>query len=116
VIKSFFNFFFELKVILIAPLYFHFGHYVWFLNLAAFVSEYGTTIMYFFLLIFFLKGPSLYKDSMFQSFLQNMYKNYILTFNTLPLNVYFKMVFNDLINTSTFFIKKSFYYLKKKIK
>lgn len=113
-IKLITNFYAELKTALVAPLYFHFGHYAWFINYAAVFGEILETVIIFFLAIICIRWLITHRDYIFQTLIKNFYKNYIVTINTMPLNAYFTMVFNDLISFTSLIIKKSINYIKKK--
>lgn len=93
----------------LAPLYFHFGHYGWFISLASFFSETGIGYALLILSFSFLTSLAIYKDEKFQAYFSKFQKKATETINNSPLLSQIFLEINkilSLINSITSFFKK----------
>lgn len=68
----------------------------------------------FFIFFFFLIMGLILKNSTFQIYVKNFYKNYFSFFNLLPLINYVNFFFNNFIKISSILVNKFFLFFKKK--
>jgi len=107
-------FFFQFSNFLLAPLYFHFGHYPLFIDIMTSLTDMVDTIAFFFLLFFFLISVTTHRDTTFFSYAKTFYKNYSHYLNRLPLYTYFSNFFSNFSKLISFFSTKISNFLKKK--
>jgi len=97
-----------------APLYFHFGHYNWFLDTATSFSELVDTNVIYFLFFLFLTFVVFYKNTFLKNFLKNFFKMPLShSFNTLVL-FYYNFFFTNFKKIHSYFTKIYSYFTKKK--
>jgi len=72
------------------------------------------TIGLFYICFFFIITTLIFKNSTFQIYSKNFYKNYSYFFNLLPLLNYTNFFFNNFIKTSSILVNKFFLFFKKK--
>jgi hypothetical protein len=109
----------ELKDAWLAPLYFHFGHYSWFINFISIFQDTGDIFLFFVICFAFIGGVSLLKNEKFQNFVQKINKNINNNFNFLPLSTYFQIYQIAFVNTYNFLtaqFNKIFLFFKNKRK
>lgn len=97
---------------LVAPLYFHFGHYWFAIEVITIVQEMADVIAFFFLAIAITGSIVLYRNIMFQVLNSSFFKNYFSVSNRLPLLNYFSIFYNSFVNSVTFVVSKIYYFLK----
>jgi hypothetical protein len=72
------------------------------------------TVGLFFIMFFFLIVGLICRNSTFQSFAKNFYKNYLSFSNLLPLTTYLSFFFSTFLNSISFLTNKIYYFFKKK--
>jgi hypothetical protein len=72
------------------------------------------TIGLFYICFFFIIMGLIFKNSTFQVYAKNFYKNYSIFFNFLPLMNYVNFFFNNFIKSSSVLVNKFFLFFKKK--
>jgi len=71
------------------------------------------TVAIFFVAFILVAILAFYRNSTFQSFTKNLYKNYINFFNTLPLTVYFSIFYNNFFKLISFLSNQFSNFFKK---
>ena len=72
------------------------------------------TVGIFYICFFFIIMTLILKNSTFQIYVKNLYKNYFSFFNLLPLLNYVNLFFHNFIKTSSILVNKFFLFFRKK--
>ena len=72
------------------------------------------TVFFYFFLFFLVAIIAFFRNATFQTSVKNFYKNYIATFNVLPIYVYFSIVFTNFLSLISFLINQFSKFFKKK--
>jgi hypothetical protein len=99
---------------MLAPFFFHFGHHWLFIEIMVLLTNIVDTVGLFFIMFFFLIVGLICRNSTFQSFAKNFYKNYLSFSNLLPLTTYLSFFFSTFLNSISFLTNKIYYFFKKK--
>lgn len=98
---------------MLAPFYFHFGHCWFFIESMVVLTNIIDTLGLYFITFMLIVAICIYRNTTFQTFVKNFFRNYSYFFNFLPLSMYSDFFFNlyyDLLATLTtiffFFFKK----------
>jgi hypothetical protein len=91
---------------LIAPIYFHFGHYAFMMDLMTIAHDMADTLGIYFLNFIIISAFIFYRNFFFQLFNKLFFKNYNLTQNNTPFLNYFNLFFNNLRKLVSTFFKK----------
>lgn len=100
--------------ILLAPIYYHFGHYSIVIDIITLGGEIVDTLGLFFLVFIFLISITFYKNLTFQVFVKSFFKNYIFSFNFTPLLTYISTFFKNFLKLISFLLNKILFFFKKK--
>ena len=100
--------------IFFAPFFFHFGHHWLFIEIMVLLTNLVDTVGLFFIMFFFLIVGLIVRNSTFQTFTKNFYKNYLSFSNLLPLTNYISFFFNIFLRSISFLVNKIFWFFKKK--
>lgn len=92
--------------ILLAPIYYHFGHYSFVLDLLSIGQDAVDTLGLYFLNFAFIAALIFYRNFFFQIFNKFFFKNYLVNKNVTPFLNYFNFFFNNFNKIFNFFYKK----------
>jgi hypothetical protein len=78
------------------------------------LADIADTVNIYFLMFFIIAIIAYNRNATFQSFVKNIYKNYLSFANVLPLFVYFSIFFNNFLNLISILVTKISKFFKKK--
>ena len=99
-----FNYLLYVLKILLAPFYFHFGHYALFIEIISYCQELVETIGIYLLVFIFILNLIFYRNYLFLIFNKNIFKN--TNINFIKQINYNNSFFNNIKNFNFFFKKK----------
>lgn len=84
-----------------APLYFHFGHHWWFIEIMTTLADASDTVAVYFLAFLFAGILAYYRNVIFQAFTKSLYKNYTTFQNLLPIYNHFSFFFVNFVKLTS---------------